>query len=98
MENSIVHQSSGREWKQVLDLLTGTWTQSHLANDVLIWQDTWDMSETLYDPYRSNPTATLLAAKYASAVDEADEGYARYWVASSLIAASVIGVSLYTCF
>jgi len=79
VENSILHQSTGREWKQVLDLLTGTWTQSHLVNNVLIWKDTWDMSDTLYNPNKSDPSTTLLAAKYASVI-EADESNASYRV------------------
>jgi len=100
MENTIVDQNTGREWHQILDLQSGTWTQSHRNNGVLIWQDTWDMSGTNYDPFKSHHTdaTTLLAASHAFAEAEGSSSEQKgYWTATGLIAASIIGVGLYTC-
>lgn len=32
---------------------------------MLIWEDTWDMSSTLYNPWEENPHAVTLAASHA---------------------------------
>lgn len=99
VENYIMDERTQRKWHQVLDLKTGTWTQSHYVYGVLIWQDTWDMSNTLYNPYLSRPTATLLAA--LPPTDSAtghEANSSSSWTAAAVFAASaIIGASIYSC-
>ena len=48
-----------------MDLVSGTWNQEHWNGGVLVWEDTWDTSSTLYNPFESNTHAVTLAASYA---------------------------------
>ena len=99
VENYILNESTQRKWHQVLDLKTGTWTQSHYVSDILIWQDSWDMSKTLYNPYKFHPTNTLLAAQPATdSTAHLESNSSSSWTMSAvLVASAIFGASIYTC-
>ena len=56
-------------YEQTLDLNTGEWNQKFLVEGILIWEDDWNMDNTLWEPYQSDEYQ-LLATKVNSVSSE----------------------------
>ena len=76
-----------------MDLYSGTWTQQHWNSGVLIWEDTWGMEETFYNPWEDNDHhATTLAAKHAKT---ASTGASTATIATTTLSVLALGLVAY---
>lgn len=76
-----------------MDLYSGSWTQQHWNSGVLIWEDTWTMEETLYNPWEDNDhDATTLAAKHANT---ASSGASTATIATTTLSVVALGLVAY---
>ena len=76
-----------------MDLRSGSWLQQHWKSGVLIWEDTWTMEETLYNPWEDNDhDATTLAAKHANT---ASSGASTATIASTTLSVLALGLVAY---
>ena len=90
---STLSSGDGREFQQKLDLETGTWTQQYIVDDVLIWEDEWNMMEnSLYNPYDTSNHHLKLATN--ETVNAESSGYSTGAIAGATV--SLLALSFFT--
>ena len=91
--------NSNREWRQLVDLTTGTFDQEYSVDSTLVWKDSWNMDGTVYNPNQRDgapSTSTLLAtADSESASVESEEG--TDYTTGAIVSASALTLSIFAC-
>ena len=88
----IIDTSNDRRWEQRVNLDTGVWTQWHYNGDTLIWEDTWNMDNTAYNPFDRHARAVSLMDSYSKTVSA---GVSKAGIATATLTAIALGALVY---
>lgn len=95
----LTNTNSNRQYRQIVDLRAGKWDQWYFVDYTLVWQDSWNMDGTVYNPSQSSNSpsiSTLLAtADSESASVESEEG--TDYTTGAIVSASALTLSIFAC-